>query len=163
LLAALIIFGGIKFLISNDTVHAVLYLFLVLMSMAGIFFSLNAPFVAAMQILVYAGAITVLILFVVMLTGGRIPEIKKLRPNSIAVIIMGALMYFIILLASTSFKPEAGVKEIANVKNVEAIGTFLFKDYVYPFEIASILLLVAIIGAIYLVSEIKFHNDEGSA
>lgn len=163
LFAALIIFGGAKFLISNDTVHAVLYFFLVVMSMAGVFFTLSAPFVATMQILLYAGAITILILFVVMLTAGHIPEIKKYRANSIAVIIMAVALYSIILIAAASYQATSGIKEIESVKNVEALGTILFKDYIYPFEVASILLLVAIVGAVYLVSEIKFHKNKESA
>lgn len=148
-LAALIIFSGIKFLTVNETIHAVLYFFLTLMSTAGLFFILSAPFVAAMQILVYGGAITVLILFVVMLTTLDHPNIDALKSGPWQSGAMAGI--FLVFLSMGTFY-EGWSKSGTTIGNLGTLdlARVLFKEYVIPFEIASILLLAALIGAIYL-------------
>lgn len=149
-LASLTIFAGIKFLTSKETIQAVLYFFLSLMSTSGLFFLLHAPFVAAMQILIYGGALTVLIIFVVMLTAMDQPSIESIRGNILSSLALsGSFLAFLLIGAlyegwpkiATSIEEGRGTADLARV---------LFKEYVVPFEVVSMLLLAALIGAIYI-------------
>lgn len=160
-LSAVIIFSGIKFLLTNNTVHAVMFFFLALFSIALIIFMLYAPFVAAMQIMLYAGAITILILFVVMLTAGHVPEIKKQRPNVFFVVLFSSILFALISLTTFTVGFNTGKSPALDGANTVALGQILFRNYVYPFEIASILLLVAVIGALYLITDIVLKKKEG--
>jgi len=130
-------------------------------SIALIIFMLYAPFVAAMQILLYAGAITILILFVVMLTAGHVPEIKRQRPNTFFVVLSSSVLFALISLAAFTVGLNTKKSPALDGANTEALGQILFRNYVYPFEIASILLLVAIIGALYLIADIVLKKEEG--
>lgn len=150
-MAALIVFSGIKFLTTHETIHAVLYFFLTLSSTAGLFFILSAPFVAAMQILVYGGAITVLILFVVMLTALNHPKIDALKGNPWNSGIVAAT-FLIFLSMGTFYQGWINKSTTIGDKGTIDLARVLFKEYVIPFEIASILLLAALIGSIYLAT-----------
>lgn len=154
LLSALIAFAGIKFLIAKETIHAVLYFFLTLMATAGLFFMLNAPFVAAMQILVYGGAITVLVLFVVMLTALDQPEIDTFKASPAISLVLSVVLLVSLISSIFSNSWNRSMQYISDKGTLE-LARVMFRDYVVPFEMASILLLVALIGAIYLASARK--------
>ncbi len=155
------IFGGVAVLaaflmiISWNPVAAVLNMILVMFCLAGLFVLLNAHFIAAIQILVYAGAIMVLFMFVVMLLNLRGNEpLWKSRDKNIILSFLGAL------LAVSAFMKLSGTLKIGDAyKAVQLgedfgttalVGKILFTDYLLPFEIASIVLLVAIVGAVML-------------
>lgn len=158
-LSALILFGGVRFLLSKETIHAVLYFFMILLSTAGLIIMLNAYYIAAMQILLYAGAITILVLFVVMLTSGKAPEIPKGSLDAVLSVIFSFILFLTIALNIGSFKADKTISDSAEFINLAHIGRLLFSDYVWAFEIASVLLLVAIIGAVYLVSKLAGKEE----
>lgn len=137
--------------------HAALFMALSFTAVAGIFLLLQAEFIAAIQVLVYAGAITTMVIFAIMLSGLR--DIKQQQRERVtlwrsnpAVLVVGAVFAaFMLYLYSTANLPAgAGDRSVVTVK---AIGTDLFTTYVIPFEIASILLLIAMIGAIILTAK----------
>ena len=138
----------------RNPVHCALLLVAVLLSISGLFVLLNAPFIAALQVLVYAGAIMVLFLFVVMLLNIR-GESPLLTTGSakgfgilFAIIVFVELLWTVLspsteLSAPTSMLPRG-------FGSPAAIGRVLYTVWLYPFEITSILLLIAVVGAVVL-------------
>jgi len=153
LLAALAIASALGMLLSRNAVYAALCLILNFASVAVFYLLLSAPFIALAQVTVYAGAIMVLFLFVIMLLGaertGRTPAVRWLRPLALA---LGA-----VLLVETVYTvftqigafPTGGTPAVA-FGSPHEVGEVLFNSYVLPFEVTSVLLLVAMIGAIVL-------------
>lgn len=125
---------------------------------AGLFSLLSGPFVGIMQVLVYAGAIIVLVLFVIMLLGADEPTIRKERIGVVRLALGGLLglpfagiVVFAILDWGKQPRAEVSAASLPEgFGGIEAFGNLLFREYVYPFEIVSILLLVAIIGVVVL-------------
>jgi NADH:ubiquinone oxidoreductase subunit 6 (subunit J) len=125
---------------------------------AGIFLLMQAEFVAAIQILVYAGAITTMVIFAIMLSGLR--DIKSERQGKVktwarsnwAVFVVGLIFAVFMCYLYVSAKMPSTYAP-ANVTTVASIGTSLFTVYTLPFEIASILLLIAMVGAIILTAK----------
>lgn len=153
LLGAIMIVSALMFISRKNIVHSVLYFLLTMLSIGGIFFLLRAPFLAAAQILVYAGAITVLFLFVVMLTMTRIPEIRIFGSTQVSAPLATTFLLLFLLIT------VVGVRETWSVTaqggTVEstltaALGLVLFRDFLLPFELAAFVLLVALIAAIFL-------------
>lgn len=137
--------------------HAALFMALTFTSVAGIFLMLQAEFVAAIQVLVYAGAITTMVIFAIMLSGlrdiktERTQKVKTWKTNPIVLVVGGIFGAFMLYLYSTANLPTSTVD--SPVVSVKAIGFSLFTTYVVPFEIASILLLIAMVGAIILTAK----------
>ena len=140
----------------RNPVASALFLIATMVSLAILFLALNAPFLAAIQIIVYAGAIMVLFLFVIMLLNLRRDEFgaERRKAQRFFGILFGFL--FLILLAtaidvglSTLGRPEATTEKLAPA-GVEKLAELLYTKYLFPFELASILLLVAIVGAIVM-------------
>ncbi len=136
---------------TKNLIHTVLAAFVVLMSTAAIFFMLNAEFLAVVQILIYAGAITIMVLFVVMLTStGPRYEVtydKKIKPTMyLSTLVVFASLVFLIL--NIQWPTGTTVLQIDDVTGTLAKQIFL--EYLLPFEVASILLLVALVGAVVL-------------
>ncbi len=140
----------------RNPVHCALLLVGVLLALSGLFVLLNAPFIAALQILVYAGAIMVLFLFVVMLLNvrGETPLLTRGAAKGFGILF--ALVVFVELLW-TVLGPAgepAGIPEVEVVPSdfgsPAAIGRSLYTVWLYPFEITSILLLIAVVGAVVL-------------
>ena len=160
-LAILILGLAILVVTARNTVHSVLFLVMNFLCVAVIYVVLEAEFLAVIQILVYAGGIVVLYLFVVMLVNlTREPEVHQ-DPRRlslpIALALAGAVLLELagILVYSYVREPSApasvaAVPPIELQGNVEQIGWLLYTDYLIPFEVASILLLVAMVGAIVL-------------
>ncbi|MFC2172101.1 NADH-quinone oxidoreductase subunit J [Acidobacteriota bacterium] len=139
----------------KNTVHSAVFLVFVFFAVAALFVMLHAEFVAAVQILVYAGGIMVLFLFVIMLV--NLEEIEKLRSRYRqwwAASLLALLLMVVILTAVFSrLRFPAALESgplAAHGGNTEAVGRMLFTHFLLPFEIVSVLLLVAMIGAIVL-------------
>ncbi|NJM00686.1 MAG: NADH-quinone oxidoreductase subunit J [Synechococcaceae cyanobacterium SM2_3_2] len=122
----------------------------VFLSMAGLYLLLNADFVAAAQVLIYVGAVNVLILFAIMLVNRRYVfkplQLGWLRNGATAAVCLGLFALLATAITQTPW-PE---QPIAAISSVEVIGGHFFSDYLLPFEVASVLLLMALVGAIVL-------------
>lgn len=148
LTAATMIIAAWRVVVTRNLIHSVLAAFFVLLSTAGLYFLLNAKFLAMVQVLVYAGAVTILMLFVVMLTGpGYTNEAFRARQfNRLAMIFaffFSGLLWLVIINVQWVIGPPFRAVETTRILSKE-----IFLQYVLPFEIASIILLVAIIGAV---------------
>jgi NADH-quinone oxidoreductase subunit J len=156
-LAAFILGFAVLVVSTHNTVHSVLFLVLNFLFVAALYVTLGAEFLAVIQVLVYAGGIVVLYLFVVMLVNLKRPPEQHQDPRRqgrLALALSGAVLAELaaILLYSAAGDTAAAGQTPVTVQggNVETVGWLLYTDYLVPFEIASILLLVAMIGAIVL-------------
>ncbi|MDQ6637595.1 MAG: NADH-quinone oxidoreductase subunit J [Candidatus Dormibacteraeota bacterium] len=151
-LALIAVLGGVGVVISKEPVRSVLSLVGVMLALAGLFLMLSAQFVFAVQIIVYAGAVMVLFLFVVALLGpireGPSGPLK-LHWAYLVVVLAPLTIGLWALLNQIQFRKPDGL-DITFFGTVEQIGYGLFTTYLYPFELTSILLLIAAVGAIYL-------------
>jgi NADH-quinone oxidoreductase subunit J len=136
---------------SRNPVTSAMFLVLTIVSMAGLFVLLQAFFLAAVQVLVYAGAVIVLFLFVIMLLDIKAEEQRRLKKSGAITgsIAVGALTLFFVNRIVVSPISE-GLLAPELVGSTSALGTMLFTDYLLPFEMVSVLLLVAMIGLILL-------------
>ncbi len=154
LLAALSIAGALGVILARNPVYAVLSLVATMFAISGIFLLLHAYFVAAIQILVYAGAVLVLFLFVVMLLDMAPETMFRMKINTLK--IGGALFSLFLLweiLTAAGFFTIPSANDNSSQGTTAAVGKLLFTRYALPFELASILLLVGIIGAIVLAKK----------
>jgi NADH-quinone oxidoreductase subunit J len=155
-LAAFIVAFGVLVVTARNTVHSVLFLVANFLCVAMVYVLLAAEFLAIIQVLVYAGGIVVLYLFVVMLVNLKRPPEAPLdtRRQSRLGFVVAAVMLAEIsaILVYTAGRPGAPVPAAAMPAggNTEMVGMALYTDYLIPFEVASMLLLVAMIGAIVL-------------
>lgn len=154
-LGALSIASALGLLLSRNAIYAALYLVLNFGVGAVIYILLNAPFIAVIQVTVYAGAIMVLFVFVIMLLGAEKLSVDDSETGfayqrPLATILAAALLVIAVYVLFT----RAGVPQITNTMLVDtsptAIGLMLFNTYAFPFEVVSVLLLVAMIGAVVL-------------
>ena len=161
-LAIPIVVLGILVITARSAVHSVLFLVMNFLFVAALYVTLNAEFLAVIQIMVYAGGIVVLYLFVVMLVNlKRAPEqhADRRRLGVIGMLLAGVVLIELGAIAVYSAARET-VPTVARAKprfpagvqggNTEELGWVLYTDYLIPFELASMLLLVAMIGAIVL-------------
>jgi len=157
-LAALAIAGGVGVIAFKSPVHSALSLLGTFLMVAALFVLRHAEFLAAVQVLVYAGGIMVLFLFVIMLVNVKRVTLEnaflsRLAPVAVAAgVCLGAIMTFLFL-AGTLAGPGAGAAALQSVDgqvlgNTEAVGWVLYRQYLVPFEVVSVVLLVAMIGAI---------------
>ncbi len=160
-LAVILVTFSILTVTASNPVRSALYLISALISVAGLFFLLEAEFVGAVQILVYVGGIMVLFLFVIMLVSVReatsqAKTVPQWRTGVALGVVLSALLC-IFAVKGTHFFDKAmakpGVIQELETRNTESVGTLLYSTYLLPFEIASILLLVAIIGAVVLAKK----------
>jgi NADH-quinone oxidoreductase subunit J len=157
-LGAVAIASAILVVTRRSPVVSALYLILNFLCLAGLYLTLNAQFIAIIQIIVYAGAIMVLFLFVIMLL--NLGEEKKLRqgivwPKVLGVGLIAALLMellYIILSAGSGF-PEKDLENAVAIGSIEEIGRQLFTTYLFPFEVTSLLLTAAIVGAVVLAKK----------
>src|ERR1700675_776413 len=156
LFAAIMVIGGILVITRKNPVHSALALIVTLLAQASIYLMLYAPFVAGVQIILYAGGIMVLFLFVIMLVSID-RSVKERQFNSqwivgmIAATALGGLFIAVFLKGKNIF-PEHALPVIEN-DNTQKVATMLYGQYMFAFEIASLLLLVAIIGAVVLAKK----------
>jgi NAD(P)H-quinone oxidoreductase subunit 6 len=141
--------GGLAVVTLRNIIHSAIAMMVCFGSLAGMYLLLGAGIVAAAQVLIYLGAISVLILFAIMLTqagDANIPAPFHRQVWAAAIVALSAAVLIIWSAVSTDWGAAAQTAAIG----IQAIATALFTDYALPFEIVSLLLLAAIIGAIFL-------------
>ncbi len=155
--AALTVFAGLRVITARNPVHAALFLVMAFCSMAGIWILLEAEFLAISLVLVYVGAVMVLFLFVVMMLD--IKMVREVRENywrwvPFGAVLAGLMVFEMVLVLGSSNVTgvNAAVKHAADYSNTKELGRLIYTEYVYPFEIAAVILLVAMIAAIALTS-----------
>ena len=155
LLAAVTVGAGFGVISSRNPVHSVLFLILSFFSAAGLFVTLGAEFLAMLLVVVYVGAVAVLFLFVVMMLDVDFAALRQgfARYMPLGGLVAGILAVEMIVVAS-AVATEGATKNApmvhGDVSNIESIGRVLYTDYVYFFQAAGLVLLVAMIGAIVL-------------
>ncbi|MGH6726774.1 MAG: NADH-quinone oxidoreductase subunit J [Pseudolabrys sp.] len=157
LFAGLCVASAVMVIAAKNPVHSVLFLILAFVNAAGLFVLLGAEFLAMILIVVYVGAVAVLFLFVVMMLDVDFAQLKQglLQYLPIGMLIGGIFLAELLLVVGVwaigPGVPQAITAPIApNVPNIEAIGLVLYTRYVYFFEIAGLILLVSMVGAIVL-------------
>jgi len=139
----------------KNPVHSILFMLLLFFHIASLYLFLNAEFIAALQIIVYAGAIMVLFLFVVFLLNLKKETVIERYVNQWPLSVVIAILIFVIMAVSIKsmvLGPQGhySIDVIQQTTHVKALGKILYTEFILPFEIASLLLLVALIGAIVL-------------
>ena len=158
ILALVAIATAAGMLLSRSAIYAALFLVLNFATVAVFYLILNAPFIALTQVTVYAGAIMVLFLFVIMLLGSeKLPKTEILpwqRPLAVglAVVLVAETVYLLFFRNADTATIQRAVESFGNP---QSIGEFLFDKYLLPFEITSVLLLVAMVGAIVMTRKEK--------
>jgi NADH-quinone oxidoreductase subunit J len=160
LFALITLLSGLRCVTTRDMFHAALYLVVSLFGVAAMFALLEAGFLAAAQLIVYVGAIAILIIFAVMLTRGMAqPTGPQLNSQAgLAAVVAGAMM-FILLRVLPNFNYPVQPADVP-VDNIQQIGQSIVGQFVLPFEVASVLLLAALVGAIYIARERKKKAGE---
>ncbi|MAW05980.1 MAG: NADH-quinone oxidoreductase subunit J [Deltaproteobacteria bacterium] len=162
--AALSILGGLGVLFLRNPIHCALSLVGTFFCLGSIYVMLNAEFVAVIQVLVYAGAIMVLFLFVLMLLSSKTSD-QNTNKWPIGKILAGLLSFGIFVKIASLFtmgdlqlgpKGAYPIEVVEEVGSISLIGRLLFTDYILSFEIIAILLLVAVIGAV-VIAKRRFH------
>jgi len=151
------IFCALLVVLSKNPVHSVLYLILAFFSIAGHYLLLNAQFLAVVHIIVYAGAIMVLFLYVIMLLNlNKEAEPHKSNLLKFAAAICAGLMLLVLIagLKGVDTMPAQTAQD-SSIGLIKNLGKVLFNDYLLPFEVTSILLLAAMVGAVMLGKEDK--------
>lgn len=153
-LSVLALFSAIMVVISKNPVHSVLWLIVVFFAISGHYLLLNAQFLAIVNIIVYAGAIMVLFLFVIMLMNlNKETEPKKNIWMKFSGVISGGLLLWIFISASRSAGDIAGKNALlkdGDIGLIQNLGKVLFSEYALPFEISSVLFLSAMVGAVVI-------------
>jgi len=161
ILGLIVISGALGVVLLNNIVYSAFLLGGVFMGVAGLYLLLNASFVAAAQVLVYVGAVNVLILFAIMLVNKKeiLKPIKALQIRKI--LSAGVCMGLLVLLFRVNLTTDWATPGPAAIgeQSTERIGEHLFTDYLLPFELASVLLLMAMIGAIVLARRDVLISD----
>ena len=146
----------------KNPVHAVLFLVFAFFNSAGLFILLGAEFIAMLMVIVYVGAVAVLFLFVVMMLNVNFSELRgqlmKYLPIGLLVAIaMLSELVVVIRYSLSSNSSMAKISEpiVAGVSNTKALGAILYTDYLYTFQIAGLILLVAMVGAIVLTHRVR--------
>ncbi len=156
LLSAIAILGAILTITRRNPVHSALSLIFTLLALAGLYLMLYAPFVAGVQIVLYAGGIMVLFLFVIMLVNIEKAELeerfnKQWHVATLVALVLGSLLLLIYRRGHDIFPTT--VQQFPEGSNTQSVGLLLYQGYMMPFEIASLLLLVAIVGAVVMAKK----------
>tara|TARA_Y100000588_G_scaffold382182_1_gene469180 strand:- start:199 stop:696 length:498 start_codon:yes stop_codon:yes gene_type:complete len=148
LVAALILFGAAGVVLSRNIVYAAVGLLLTMLGTAGLFILVFAEFLALVQVLIYGGAVVVLILFAVMLT--RIDDFRNLTDNG-QQLVAGVLSIIVVITLIAAILTTSIEQTSLSGIGIQELGIVLFSDWAIPFEIASLVLLIALIGSVVLV------------
>ncbi len=153
--AVVMVFGALRVITARNPVHAVLFLVLVFFNAAGIWMLLQAEFLAISLVMVYVGAVMVLFLFVVMMLDINIERVRQgfwryLPLGAMIGVLLFAEMAIVLTGRYFGLDNMPGQDFPADYSNTKELARLLFTDYFYPFEIASIILLVAVIAAVML-------------
>lgn len=163
LLALVALIGASGVILSRNAVHSALFLLLNFVVFAVFYIMLGAQLLGVVQVIVYAGAIVVLFLFVVMLIGGDIGPIRSgLRRYGCwaAVVAMAVFLLIMVLGLARSLPPTAIAATVPDAGSVQAVGEALYTTYLLPFELASLLLLAGMIGGVVLARRYRSHTEE---
>lgn len=150
ILSAIIIGSGVMVVTLKNVFHSLLFLVLCFFSIAGIYVLLNAEFLAAVQVLIYVGAVTVLLLFAIMMTAQIYsPSLRQTNEQVIPglIIVLILLVTTLFILGKTAWKISSKAPE---TQSIVVIGKSLLTIYVLPFEVVSVVLITALIGAIII-------------
>ncbi len=159
LFASITLLSAIMVITARNPVHSVLFLILAFFNAAGLFVLLGAEFIAMILVIVYVGAVAVLFLFVVMMLDISFTDLRKGAMQYVPVgLIAGGILLFelISIFVAWGFAKAADdniaspTPDASEITNTEALGQILYTDYVFPFQVAGLILLVAMIGAIVL-------------
>ncbi|HEX7695779.1 MAG TPA: NADH-quinone oxidoreductase subunit J [Candidatus Acidoferrum sp.] len=156
-LAALAVIGAVSLIFQKHPIHSALSLIVVMIALAGLYLLLGAEFVAAVQIIVYGGAIMVLFVFVIMLLNAGIEEHTSISKMAGApgLLLVVALAGFVAATIARSTEDIQATSQTGELASTLGISNMLFKDFVYPFELTSFLILVAVLGATVLAQREK--------
>jgi NADH-quinone oxidoreductase subunit J len=153
LFAALMIFSGLRVITTRNPVHAALWLVLAFFTAAALWLLLEAEFLAIALVLVYVGAVMVLFLFVVMMLDVNFDALRQHFRSYVPLgVLVGALalLEMALVIVSSAIGGQDTLPRAPQGSNTRALGRLIYVDYVYPFEIAAVVLLVAIVAAIAL-------------
>jgi NADH-quinone oxidoreductase subunit J len=156
-LAGLCILGALSLILQSHPIHCALSLIVVMVGLAGLYLLMGAEFVAAVQIIVYGGAIMVLFVFVIMLLNAGVEERTNLSKMAgfAGIPLAIALTGFLAAAVARSADASQASLVAGAVAPTKTLSMLLFQDFVYPFELTSFLILVAILGAIVLAQPEK--------
>jgi NADH-quinone oxidoreductase subunit J len=165
LFAILAVIAGVMVIVAKNPVHAVLFLILAFFNAAGLFILLGAEFLAMLLVIVYVGAVAVLFLFVVMMLDVDFAELKAgfIKNAPVGLLVGGVVLAELVLLfvgrgfglGQFAAQGSSSMPLPAHLTNTQALGLVLYTKYVYFFEVAGLVLLVAMIGAIVLTLQHK--------
>jgi NADH-quinone oxidoreductase subunit J len=152
-LAALAVLGAISLIVQRHPIHSALSLIVVMVALAGLYLLMGAEFVAAVQIIVYGGAIMVLFVFVIMLLNAGEEErtnFSKLATYAGIPLAVAVAGFIALAIARSNISALPAAAPSGALTSTRTLSTLLFTEFVYPFELTSFLILVAILGAIVL-------------
>jgi NADH-quinone oxidoreductase subunit J len=160
-LAAITLSTAFLTIYSKNPIHSAIYLVICFFSIAGHYLLLNSEFLAIVHIIVYSGAIMILFLFTIMLMNlNREDEVHKPRITRVRAIIIFIIMCIVLMVIFINSTPVADVPEPLgeDYQSIKVLGKVLLNEYMVPFEFASVLLLVAMIGTVLLSKKEKSQN-----
>jgi NADH-quinone oxidoreductase subunit J len=164
IIAVIAIGSALGLLLSRSAIYAALFLIINFVTISILYFILGAPFIALAQITIYAGSIMVLFLFVIMLLGTEKLPRSNVMPWQKPVAIGLSVLLLIesgVLIYQQAVKPSGWPELIESVTTPTEIGLALFNQYLLPFEITSVILLAAVVGAIYLTRPERIRRQNG--
>ena len=151
-LTALTLLSALMVVLSKNPVHSVLYLIFTFFCISGHYVILNAQFLMAVNIIVYAGAIMVLFLFVIMMIdfNKNAPESKSNLMKIAGAVLGGTVLVLLVAVLRKTELESAPIIQNSQVGMVEGLGQLLYRDYLLPFELVTVLFFVAMVGAVML-------------
>jgi len=154
LFAIVAIASGLMVVVARNPIHSALALVVCFVQVAAIFLLLRAPVLAVVQIFVYVGAVIILFLFVIMMLDVRketkTPFLKRWRAIAVTIVTLLCVEMFALLLMGGQWRPPSYALQAGEMGSVRELSTTLFTEFLFPFEVASVVLLVALVGAIIL-------------
>jgi len=157
-LSTVAVVSAIGVITRRNPVHSAISLIFTLLSLAGLYLMLYAPFVAGVQIILYVGGIMVLFLFVIMLVNlernAKEEQFnKQWHVAALTALVLGGLLFYVYTKGTSVFPSALADTLPPESVNTQAVGHMLYTSYLFPFEIASLLLLVAIVGAVVMAKK----------
>lgn len=154
ILGAILIASSLGVLVASKPIYSSLSFLLTLLTLAAFYLQLSAEFIAVMQVLVYAGAILVLFMFVIVLFQDAHRQIDRYKPQSSPFLILAAASAFIVTLGLLGYRLMMTSSEVSSLPQgygtAKSLGHALYLDFFFPFEAIILLFLVAVIGALYI-------------
>ncbi len=159
ILGIIVVLASLGVILAKKPVHSCLSFLLTLIGLAALFLQLAAPFIAVMQVLVYAGAILVIFMFVIVLFQDAYLAINEYKPNARPFWLAASAFAFLttLTLLGLRLKNLSGINETLpeGYGSVETIGRALYVDFFFPFEAVALLFLVAMVGALYIGKKVR--------